>query len=107
MNKSDSIIDAIKILDLPAEFSINDINLSYKELLFKWHPDHCEKIPEECKEMTQKIIEAYKTLTAFCFNYKFSPGKENAGKTAFDDPEAFWDSKFGNDPLWGFPDKKE
>jgi preprotein translocase subunit Sec63 len=106
MSNLESIIDALNTLNLSSVFSINDINNHYKELLFKWHPDHCVKNPEECKEMTRKIIEAYNIIMTFCYNYKFSLGKEDVEKMTIDDPEGFWNNKFGHDPLWGFPDKK-
>jgi len=98
-----SIIESAKILGLGDSASINDINKKYKELLFKWHPDHCKENSAECKSMTAKIINAYKILMKYCYSYQFSMIKDDLVKTHFDeDPESFWKRKFGQDSSVGY-----
>lgn len=100
---SDSVIEAAHILNLNGNASIDEINKKYKTLLFKWHPDHCKENPEESRHMTRKIIDSYKIIMAYCYNYKISFLKEDIDKTSVSgDPEEFWHRKFGHDPLWGY-----
>ena len=101
-----SLLDAAKLLEIGERATVVEINHKYKALLFKWHPDRCGEDPEKCRAMTEKIIQAYRTVMNYCYNYKFSFNKEDLEKFKKLDPEEFWQNKFGNDPLWGFPDKK-
>ena len=97
-----SIYEAVKVLGLGDKATLVEINRNYKALLFKWHPDRCKEDPETCKLMTQKIIQAYKIVTAYCYNHEFSFSKEDVEKSRLSDPEEFWNEKFGHDPLWGY-----
>jgi len=98
-----SIHEAAEILDLGEKATLVEINSRYKELLFQWHPDHCKGNREECKARTEKIIESYKVIMNYCYNYRFSFSKEDLEKTgSLTDPEEFWNKKFGHDPLWGY-----
>ncbi len=98
-----SLYEAAQILDLGKNASLVEINSQYKALLFKWHPDHCKENPDKCKDMTEKIIESYKLIINYCYNYKFSFSREELEKKEFiSDPEEFWNKKFGHDPLWGY-----
>ncbi len=101
----DDIIEAAEFFNLGQHASIDEINGKYKEMLFKWHPDRCIEDPEQGKLMTIKTVSSYRTLMSYCLNYEFSFLKEDLVKTSvIDDPEEFWNRKFGHDPLWGYPE---
>jgi DnaJ-domain-containing protein 1 len=98
-----SILEAVKVLNLQESSSLKEINESYKTLLFKWHPDRCKGDPEESKLMTEKIILSYKVIREYCYSYRFSFSEESLDKSILEeDPEEFWNKKFGHDPLWGY-----
>ncbi len=100
---SEKLIQAVKLFNLNETASINEINTEYKELLFKWHPDRTKEDPEKAKKMTPKIIEAYKILLMYCYDYKIPFGKNTIqGLIITEDPDRFWDERFGEDTLWGF-----
>jgi len=100
---NDDLVEAARFFELKNNSSLNDINKQYRELLFKWHPDHFEGDSEDGRLMTMKIISSYKILMEYCYNYKFSFLKEDLEKAPLvDDPEEFWNKKFGHDPLWGY-----
>ncbi|HOP63821.1 MAG TPA: J domain-containing protein [Spirochaetota bacterium] len=100
---SESLMDAVKLLELKEETSLNEINSRYRELLFKWHPDRCRDNPEECKDMTEKIIRAYKTVMSYCYDYRITLSAELSDKISpSDSPDEFWHKRFGQDPLWGY-----
>jgi hypothetical protein len=41
----------------------------------------------------------------YCYNYRFSFSKKDLEKhDSLNDPEEFWNKKFGHDPLWGYPE---
>jgi len=96
------ILEAAKLFQIEQRASIEEINGKYRELLLKWHPDHChDKIL--AKEMTMKIIHSYKILIGYCQSVKISFTEKNINETLIkEDPEEFWNKKFGHDPLWGY-----
>lgn len=97
--KYEEIEKALNILGLPEKATLKQIKDSYRKLIVKWHPDKCRKDPKECKEMSQKVIEAYKIIIEYCNNYEYSFKKEDIKKQR--DYEEFWAEQFGNDPIWG------
>ncbi|MBN2080121.1 MAG: J domain-containing protein [Spirochaetes bacterium] len=101
-----SLLDAVKLLEISERATLAEINQKYRALLFTWHPDRCREDPEQCRAMTEEIIRAYRTVMSYCYNYKFSFSKEDIEKNRQLNPEEFWHKRFGDDPLWGFPDKK-
>ena len=60
------------VLGLPERATMEEIRSAYRALIRKWHPDNFTANPEKCKEMTTKIIAAYRTINDYCKNYKFS-----------------------------------
>lgn len=55
-------MEALKILSLPEEASLEEITRSYRELAKVWHPDHNPKRQEEAQQMFIQIQEAYEIL---------------------------------------------
>ncbi len=99
-----TIHEAAQVLNLGEKATLTEINSRYKALLFQWHPDHCKENMDECKARTEEIIESYKIIMTYCYNFRFSFSKEDLDKKdSLADPEEFWNKKFGHDPLWGYP----
>jgi DnaJ-class molecular chaperone len=105
INKYQIINEARSMLDLPETATIESIKSNYRRLLERWHPDKCEGDKEECTRMTCKIIEAYKTIMAYCANYEYSFNEEAIKRQL--SPEEWWFERFGNDPLWGNTTKQK
>lgn len=97
-NKYQEITEARKTLDLPEKATLETIKSNYRRLLSKWHPDKCRENPEFCKEMTQKIVSAYKIIIDYCNNYEYSFSEDTVKRHR--SPEQWWLETFGNDPLW-------
>ena len=86
------------LLELPERATMEDIKSNYRVLIQKWHPDRCNADKEKCKEMTAKIIAAYRIINNYCKNYKYSFSKDEVGN--YLPAEEWWFERFGNDPLW-------
>jgi len=99
MNKYQEITQARELLDLPERASMEEIKSNYRKLVSKWHPDKCGGDNEQSKEMTQKITAAYKIITTYCNQYKFSFTEQEVKNYLSD--EEWWFEHFGTDPLWG------
>lgn len=99
MDTYQKITAAREILDLPEQATMAEIKGNYRKLIRQWHPDRCQKDQEHCKEMSAKIIAAYRTIVNFCDQYRFSFRQEEVHKYLTD--KEWWSDRFGNDPLWG------
>ncbi|MBW1971850.1 MAG: J domain-containing protein [Deltaproteobacteria bacterium] len=97
--KYEIITEARNILGLPEKATMQQIINSYRELLKKWHPDKCKEDKDKCKEMSIKVIEAYRIIIDYCSNYEYSFTKEDVARSL--SPEDWWYQRFGDDPLWG------
>ena len=92
-------IDAARILlELPKHATMQELKSNYRVLIRKWHPDRCHENSEKCKEMTTRIIAAYRIISEYCKNYKFSFSKKEVSK--YLSAEEWWMERFGHDPLW-------
>ena len=87
------------LLELPEQASLEEIKSNYRGLIRKWHPDRCRDDQEKCKEMTAQIIAAYRLISDYCKNYKFSFSKEEVDK--YISAQEWWYERFGKYPLWG------
>ena len=99
LKKYQEITEARTILGLPETASLKTVKSAYRTMLAKLHPDTCRSHPETCAEMTRKIVAAYKTITEYCANYRFSFSEQAVGENLT--PEELWRERFGDDPLWG------
>jgi preprotein translocase subunit Sec63 len=99
MSMFQEINAARKLLELPENATMEEIKANYRALVQKWHPDRCEGDKERCKEMTARIIAAYRLINDYCRNYKFSFSKEEVGR--YVSVEEWWFDRFGGSPLWG------
>jgi len=99
LKKYQEITEARTILGLTETASLKTVKSAYRAMLAKWHPDRCRDNPETCADMTRKIVGAYKTITEYCANYRFSFSEVSVGENLT--PEELWQERFGDDPLWG------
>jgi DnaJ-class molecular chaperone len=100
MNLIEQITEARKILGLPEQCSLDEIEQRQRALLMEWHPDKCRKDPELCQEKTRKILEAGKVLLGYCRRYPFDFSKD--GIKVDLEGEELWNHQFGkNDPFFG------
>ena len=103
MGLFEDINEARMLLDLPERATIEDIKSQYRKLIQKWHPDRCKADKDTCKEMSAKIIAAYRLISDYCNNYQFSFSKEEVSN--YLPPEEWWYERFGRSPLWGSDQK--
>ena len=99
----DCITEARKILELPETETLKQIRENYRRLLKQWHPDksiiHTNIDSLRKKEArTNEIIRAYKTISAYCSNYRYSFEREEVDKYMTDQER--WFRQFGSDPIW-------
>ena len=99
MNTYMKITVAREILELPEQATMAEIKGNYRKLIRQWHPDRCHQNQEACKEMSAKIIAAYRTIINFCNHYRFSFSQEEVRKYLTN--QEWWTDRFGNDPVWG------
>ena len=99
----EKITKARTLLELPEEATRKQIKANYRRLIRKWHPDRCKKDLSVSQERTREIIEAYKLISNYCDNYKYSFSKKETGN--YLSQEEWWMERFGPDPLWGKPGK--
>jgi preprotein translocase subunit Sec63 len=99
MSTFQRITEARKLLGLTEQATMTEIKSSYRKLIRKYHPDKSGEATPDQPEMAVKIIAAYRTIMAYCNQYRFSFEKEEVQKYLPDDE--WWFERFGNDPLWG------
>ena len=99
MGLFEDINTARMLLDLPERATMEDIKSQYRALIQKWHPDRCKADKETCKEMTVRIIAAYRLINDYCKNYEYSFSKEEVSN--YLSAEEWWFERFGRSPLWG------
>lgn len=98
MNMFQKIDAARTLLELPEHATMEEIKSNYRILIRKWHPDRCDKGSEACKQMTTRIIAAYRIISDYCKNYKFSFTEDEVSK--YLTGEEWWLQRFGNNFLW-------
>jgi len=65
--------EAIAILGLPEEATLDQIKDNYRTLSLQYHPDCCkENDTKKCEEMFKKINNAQRLVMAYCAQYTFS-----------------------------------
>jgi hypothetical protein len=105
MGLYDDINAARMLLDLPVRASMADIKSQYRVMIRKWHPDRCKSDMDTCKEMTARIIAAYRLIRDYCENYEFSFSKEEVSN--YLPADEWWFERFGRGPFWGSEQKAE
>ncbi len=98
MGLYEDITESRRILGIYEHETLKNIKDKFKSLIKQHHPDVSKEDRIESKKITEDIIWAYKTITNYCNNYKFSFEKDEVNK--YLPAEEFWRLRFGNDPLW-------
>ncbi len=86
--------EAMEVLSLPERASLGEIKSRHRQLVKRFHPD--AGVAEG--ERIRRINEAYRTVTAYCRNYRFSFSREEFLEQI---PEERLREQFGADPIWG------
>jgi DnaJ-class molecular chaperone len=98
MEKYQEITEARKLLGIPEQATMKEIQSRYRALLTEHHPDKNSENEEQCKEKTQEIIAAYELISGYCHRYRYSFTKDEI-KNQFPD-DNWWFERFGSDPIW-------
>lgn len=77
----DSIDEARKILGLGEVATLKEIKDAYTKLAHQYHPDKHRHVTEEEAVMIRKINKAYKLLSDYCANYRYSFKEEAVSQT--------------------------
>ncbi len=93
MNTFDKIDHARRLLELPERASMNQIKSNFRRLIIKWHPDKNDENSQNYEQMTRRIIDAYKTILAYCSQYKYSFSREEINNYITE--EEWWHERFG------------
>lgn len=96
-----TVSEAVLVLGIPGRASLNQINSRFHDLVKIWHPDVSQNDPVQSHETFIRIREAYTILIEYCMNYEFSFLPEDVRPGTEYDPQEFWMSRFGDDPIWG------
>jgi preprotein translocase subunit Sec63 len=99
MKTFNKINEARKLLQLPEQATLAEVKTNYRNLIKKYHPDHCPDADRRCTEMTIKLNKAYRIILSYCTHYRFSFAREEVQK--YVPSEEWWLERFGRDPLWG------
>lgn len=89
----DALESAREVLGLHDRVSLAEIKEQYRALMKQWHPDTCPESKEICEERSRRITEAYKLVTEYTGNYKFSFTKEEVAMQL--SGAEWWMHKFG------------
>lgn len=99
MKKYQQITEARTLLELPERATMEQIKANYRRLMRQWHPDRGSGTNKKCTEMTVKLARAYKLITEYCNQYKFSFSEGDVRHHLSD--EEWLDERFSKDPVWG------
>lgn len=94
-----AIEQARQILELPDRATLAEIKRNYHRLSKRHHPDATGAA--DGGEM-YRITAAYELLVQYCQEFAFPLRRDEAEAESGNalDPEEWWRSRFGQDPLW-------
>ena len=76
------IDEARRLLGLGEVATLEEVKSVYRRLAHRHHPDkHSSTAGEETEEMMKRLNSAYKLLTDYCSNYKYSFREEDVAIT--------------------------
>lgn len=88
---------ALGVLELGERASLAEIRRRYHELARRHHPDAGGEEGEDATAI-RRVNAAYRLLTSYCRNYRFSFSHEEFLEQL---PEERLREQFGHDPVWG------
>ncbi|MBN2644698.1 MAG: J domain-containing protein [Desulfuromonadaceae bacterium] len=86
---------ACKLFGLHDRASLKEIKTRHKQLVLRHHPDTSRTSDDS---VIKEINEAYRLLSHYCANYRFSFSKEEFFEQ---NPEERLREQFAYDPVWG------
>jgi DnaJ-class molecular chaperone len=99
VSKFEEITKARRLLELPERATMEEIKVSYRNLIRQWHPDRCKGSEEKATQMSSRIIAAHGLIMDYCNHYRFSFSEEEVKYHVTEDD--WWFDRFGDDPVWG------
>jgi DnaJ-class molecular chaperone len=75
------IQEARKLLRLSEEATLKEIKAAYRKLAHRHHPDKAGKGDSAEDETMKRLNQAYKLLTDYCKEYKYSFREEDVART--------------------------
>jgi hypothetical protein len=86
---------AKNVLGLGESATLSQITSRSRDLLKKWHPDHCPEDPEGCHRLTKQILLAREILDGYCSQYQFSFEQKEVEK--YLSPQEWFMKRFGDE----------
>lgn len=90
----EELLQALQVLCLPERATLREIKTRHRELVKRHHPD----AGGEEAERIRQINEAYRVLSGYCRDYRFSFSREEFFQQK---PEERLRQQFADDPIWG------
>lgn len=93
--------NARKILGLDEYATLREINVVYRKLALKYHPDKCKgEKKSEHEETFKKIAHAKDVLSAYCAGYRYSFKEKDVKRSSYDEEfykhlQKFYDGWWG------------
>jgi DnaJ-class molecular chaperone len=82
MANFDEIDEARKLLGLGEEATLKEIRSVYRRMASRYHPDkHTTGDSSQYEETMKKLNWAYKVLTEYCRDYKYTFREEDVART--------------------------
>lgn len=81
MSNFEEIHQARRLLDLGEAATLEEIKSAYRTLARRHHPDAHIGTSENGSEKMRRLNQAYKVLTDYCHDYKYSFRKEDVART--------------------------
>ena len=99
------LANARNLLGVPESATMATIKSAYRRRLSTWHPDKHPEDSERASEMTRSLIDAYQVLMTYCRLYQYDFGENEVQRQYAGDD--WWETRFGDDPLWGHKKRSE
>jgi DnaJ-class molecular chaperone len=82
MTNFNEIEEARKLLGLGEAATLKEIKTAYRTMAHRHHPDkHTSAVSDETAETMKRLNWAYKLLTDYCSEYKYSFKEEDIART--------------------------
>lgn len=98
MANFNEIDEARRLLTLGKTATLKEIRSAYRRMASRYHPDrHTTSDSSPYDEIMTKLNWAYKVLTEYCRDYKYTFGEEDVARTyPFEEYERNWHKNWFN-----------
>jgi curved DNA-binding protein CbpA len=91
------IDEARRLLGLGEAATLKEVKSAYRRLAYRHHPDKRGSPTAESEQMMKKLNRAYKLLTDYCTDYKYSFKEEDIARTyPYEEEMRKWREKWFN-----------